>query len=194
MIPLNQKEGMDEILGIVNLFKGRIISINGVKITGEDIMSFEQLSNYKPEIPKDGGFEPFKYDGPAIIEKSMISVNTKIDSEFYPSGCNQIEIAAIIMDGDMTGRKLFKRFNLDDETEDKSGKTSLKKLADQFWAVGLTFKNLEELKEINEKFVGMTVHVKAWPADFKDGSGPRQMWNIKGKEKSVAGTAKKPSF
>ena len=157
-------------------------------------MSFAQLSGYKPEAPSDGGFEPFKYEGRAVIEKSVISVNEKVDSEFYPRGCNQIDITAIVSEGENAGRKLFKRFNLDDTKEDKKGKTSLKKLADQLWTVGLTFNSLESLKAVNEKFAGMEVEVKAWPADFKDGRDKQQMWNVKGKVGSSSKGGTKPSF
>lgn len=155
-------------------------------------MSFESLKGYKPEKPSDGGFEPFKYSGPAIIEKSVISINENIDSEFYPKGCNVIDITATIMDGEYAGRKLFKRFNLDSEVEDKKGKTPLLKLADQLFAVGITFGSLDELKTKNENFVGMNINVKAYPIDFKDGTDPRQAWNIKGIQTSMVGV--KPSF
>ena len=158
-------------------------------------MSFGKMQSYQPEKPSDGGFEPFKYEGNAVIEKSMISVNEKVDTEFYPRGCTQIEIEAIVIDGEYTGRKLFKRFNLDDEKEDKKGKTSVQKLADQLFAVGLTFKTLDDLKKVNEQFVGMKVDVKAWAADFKDDRGKQQMWNVKGlatSKKEMAGA--KPSF
>jgi len=156
-------------------------------------MSFEQLQSYTPEAPKEGGFEPFKYTGKAKIEKSIISINKMVDTEFYPIGCNQIEIEAIVLEGENAGRKLWKRFNLDDEHQDKKGKTSLHKLADQLWAVGLTFKSLEELKAVNESFVDMEVNIKAWPVDFKDGRDKVQMWNIKGRGNSWS-TSNKPSF
>lgn len=155
-------------------------------------MSFESLKGYKPEKPGEGDFEPFKYTGTAIIEKSIISTNTKVDNEFYPAGCNQIEIEAIVLDGEYAGRKLWKRFNLDDEKQDKKGKTSLNKLADQFFAVGLEFNSLDSLKAANEKFVGMNVDVKAYPLDFKDGSPVRQMWNVKGVTSKKSGST--PAF
>lgn len=142
----------------------------------------EDLKGYTPEVPKDGGFEPFKFEGWANITKSVISQSAQ-NTEFYPLGCNMIEIEATVMEGDNIGRKLWKRFNLDDEKQDKNGKTSARKVADQFFAVGLKFNNLEELKEVNERFVDMDVHVKAWMADFKDGRGLQQLWNVKGKKK-----------
>ena len=99
-----------------------------------------------------------------------------------------INITAIVMEGDHVGRKLFKRFNLDSTTRSgKKEQTPVEKLADQFFAVGLTFSNEEGLVIANEKFAGMEVNVKAWAADFKDGRPPMQMWNIK----SVAGAESK---
>lgn len=154
-------------------------------------MGFDQLSGYKPEVPRDGS-EPIKYEGPVIIEKSIVEENTK-DSDFYPMGCNMIRIEATILDGDDSGRKLFKKFNLDSNDQDKKGKTPLQKLADQLWAVGLSFGSLEELKKVNENFVGMTVNVKAYPAKFPDGK-EIQMWNIKGLASKTQGSGQKVAF
>jgi hypothetical protein len=140
------------------------------------------LSGYKPEKPSSGGFEAFKYDGPATIEKAVISNYDGEGNEFYALGDQQIEIEATVVDPDseFLGRKLWKRFNLDSEKEDKKGKTAAMKLADQLFAVGLTFKNEEELGQCCEKLVGTDVVIKAWPVDFKDGRDKVQMWNIKG--------------
>lgn len=177
----------------IEIFGGKIVAVDDKR--GEwKMVNFDQVSAYKPEAPNDGGFEPFKYEGKVIIEKSMISVNERVDTEFYPKGCTQIEIEATVLDSKYAGRKLFKRFNLDDEKEDKKGKTALKKLADQLWAVGLTFKNMEELEKANNEFVGMQVEVKAWAADFKDDRPKQQMWNIKGIAKSKDGLVEKPKF
>lgn len=168
--------------------------LNG-KLTGGDVMTFDQLKGYKPESPKEGGgFEALKYNGPVEITKSIISTNDDVDSEFYPKGCTMIEIEAVISEGEFEGRKLWKRFNLDDVREDKKGKTSLKKLADQLWAVGLSFDSLDTLNAVNEKFVGMRVIVKAWPVDFKDGRAPVQMWNVKSLAGATSTPTTKPSF
>ena len=171
-------------------------------------MSFNLLG-YNPESPSDGGFEPIKYNGTATVEKSMISTNTKRDTEFYPKGCTMIEIEAVCMQDNAfktkegavmqtIGRTLRKRFNLDSDKADGKGKTSVMKLADQFFPLNLEFKDMDSLKEANEKFVGMDIVVKAWPADFNDGRGPQQMWNIKGiannKPTGQPAVAGKPSF
>ena len=141
----------------------------------------QDLSGYKPESPNDGGFEAFKYSGPVTVEHAIVSENMAVDSEFYPMGCKQIDIEVKVAEGDYAGRKLWKRFNIDSETEDKKGKTPVKKLADQLFAVGLTFANETELEACCEKLVGMDIIVKAYPVDFKDGRDKVQMWNIKGK-------------
>jgi len=147
----------------------------------EENMDFN-LKDYSPEAPKEG-VEAFKFQGLVNIEKSLIYINedASLNQQFYPVGCNMINIEAIIMEGEHIGKKLFKRFNLDSDESSANGKTPVMKLADQLFAVGLEFKNLESLKVINEKFVGMDVNVKAWPIDFKDGRDKVQMWNIKGK-------------
>ena len=140
-----------------------------------------ELAGYQPEKPSDGGFEPFKFEGKATVEKSIISEHAGKHSDFYGIGDNVIDITATVMEGDFIGRKLFKRFNLDSEkTSGKGNKTPAMKLADQLFAVGLEFSSIQELRATNEKFAGMDIHVKAWAADFKDGRGPQQMWNIKG--------------
>lgn len=154
-------------------------------------MGFEQLQGYKPEVPKEGN-EPFAYEGPVVIEKSVIGVNTRESTDFYPAGCNMISIEAIVMSGENSGRKLFKKFNLDSVEEDKKGKTPLRKLADQFWAAGLSFNNSDELSAANEKLIGMALHVKAWEAKFSDGK-TNQMWNIKGLAHKGGGSTK-PAF
>jgi len=158
------------------------------------------LSGYQAEEPKEGtDFEAFKYNGIASVESSIISQNTERDTEFYPMGCNMIEIAVICMEekpfkGEQTlGRKLWKRFNLDAVEEDKRGKTSVMKLADQLFPLGLEFNNIEELRAVNEKLIGMDIIVKAWPVDFKDGRGAQQMWNIKGKAGSQVPSGTTPS-
>lgn len=145
-------------------------------------MGWDSMKGYKPESPKEGGsgFEAFKYEGPVVINKAIVSVNETVDSEFYPKGCNQIEIEAEVQDGEFARRKLWKRFNLDDAKMDKKGKTSVMKLADQLWAVGLEFSDLDSLKAACEKLASMTINIKAWPVDFKEGGrSPVQMWNIK---------------
>lgn len=151
----------------------------------------QDLTGYVPEAPADGGFEVFKYNGVAVVNKAQLSENTSVDSEYYPMGCQQIDIEAEVSDegSELLGRKLWKRFNLDSEKVDKKGKTPSMKLADQLFPLGLTFRNVEELEAVCEKLVGMDIEIKAYKADFKDGRGDVQMWNIKG----VAGaTESKP--
>src|SRR3990167_1681023 len=143
-------------------------------------MSFEQLEGYKPQDPADSGFEPFRYEGPVKINKAIIGVNNNVDSEFYPIGCNQIEIEAEVVKGENEGRKLWKRFNLDSNKAEgkKSPKTPIQKLADQFFAVGLEFKDMDSLKDACAKFADMVIFIKAWPGKF--GGETKQIWNIKG--------------
>jgi len=148
-------------------------------------MSFN-IEGYKPESPTEGGFEAFKYNGVATLEKAVISTNETRDSEFYPRGCTMIELEATCMEdkpfkGQQTlGRKLWKRFNLDDDKQDKNGKTPVMKLADQLFPLGVEFNDLDELKKMIEGIVGKDIVVKCWPMDFKDGRDPFQGWNIKG--------------
>lgn len=193
---------MWEILGIASQFNGTIVSVDNQPTQGEGEMSPFNLQGYKPAAPKeeDSGFEPFIYEGKAFVEKAIQSVNTKVDSEFYPMNCNQWEIEVTVLDGEHAGRKLWKRFNLDDEKrggKDGNGKTSIEKLADQLWAVGLEFKDKETLDAANEKLAGMTIDIKAWVATFKDETPPRkvQRWNIKGLAKEATpGMTSKPAF
>jgi len=153
---------------ITNLFNGKEVTMGDFDLAG-----------YKPEAPTDGGFDTFKYDGPVKINKAIVSVNDSVDSEFYPSGCNQIEIEAEVLNGEYAGRKLWKRFNLDStKAEGKKPKTPVQKLADQLFAVGLEFNGIEQLREATEKLVTMVITVKAWGAKF--GERNQQMWNMKG--------------
>ena len=148
----------------------------------------QNLSGYRPEKPKDGSsFEAFRYNGVVSIEKAIVSENTRINSEFYPMGCKQLDIEAIVMDpkSPFIGRKLWKRFNLDSEKEDKNGKTPAQKLADQLFAVGLTFIDEESLDKALAELVTLDVVIKAYPADFKDGRDKFQMWNMKGRASDV---------
>jgi len=138
-------------------------------------MSEPQLSGYSPEAPSSGGFEPFKFNGVVTITKSVISKN------------DEAEVA----EGEFKTRKLWKRFNLDDEKEDKNGKTPSMKLADQLFAAKVSFFNedpavrLAQLIEVNEQFVGMALVIKAWVIKWKKKSptdedrDDTQAWNIK---------------
>lgn len=156
---------------------------NGTITKGEDMFD---LKGYKAEEPSEGGgFEPFKYTGPCKINKSIISTNETIDSEYYPKGCIMIEIEAEVLQGEFKSRKLWKRFNLDDETKDKKGKTSAMKLADQLFPLGIEFSNLEELRAKIQEFVTMIILVKAWTGKFPGEQDRKQMWNIKGKAPQV---------
>lgn len=137
------------------------------------------LTGYKPEAPEtNSGFEPFKYEGPVRVNKAVISVNDKIDSEYYAIGCNQIDIEVEVLQGEFTGRRLWKRFNLDSEKADGKGKTPAMKLADQLFTVGLAFTNMDSLTVACNTLVDQTILIKAWVAKFNDKT--MQAWNIKG--------------
>ncbi len=164
----------------LTIFKGRIVKVNNTWVIKKE--SKMELSGYQPEAPVEGTeFAAFKYKGNVAIEKSVISEYDGKTSDFYNAGDKVINITAIVLEGEYVGRKLFKRFNLDSEKRSgKKEKTPAEKLADQFFAIGLTFSSMEELEAANEKFAGMEVEVNAWAADFKDGRPPMQLWNIKG--------------
>ena len=152
----------------LTLFKGK-----------ETTMGDFDLSGYKPEAPSDSNFDSFKYEGPVRINKAIVLINDKVDSEFYPSGCTQIEIEAQVINGEHSGRKLWKRFNLDSQkAEGKKPKTPTQKLADQLFAVELEFNNLETLAEACVQLADKVILVKAWGAKF--GNRDQQMWNMKG--------------
>ncbi len=147
-------------------------------------MSDFDLSGYKPESPTDGaGFEPFKYDGACRVNKSIISVNDGLDTDWYPAGCNMIDIEVEVLEGEFAKRKLWKRYNLDStkvSEKAKKPKTPVQKLADQLFPLGLEFSNLNELRAVNEKFATMTITVKAWGSKFPGDTEKKQQWNIKG--------------
>ncbi len=137
------------------------------------------LTGYKPEAPESsGGFEPFKYEGPVKINKAVISINDKVDSEYYPRGCNQIDIEVEVIQGDLTGRRLWKRFNLDSEKMDGKGKTPVKKLADQLFAVGVEFSDMDSLAAACASLIDMNIVIKAWVSKFSGKTN--QAWNMKG--------------
>jgi hypothetical protein len=171
----------DYLYKVLTIFKGRIVKVNSQWVTKKKENHMKPLEGYQPEAPDAGGdFQAFKYKGKVAIEKSVISDYDGKSSDYYSTGQKVINITAIVLEGDFVGRKLFKRFNLD--SEKRSGKkeqTPVEKLADQFFAVGLTFTTLEELEVANEQFAGMEIVVSAWAADFKDGRPPMQMWNMK---------------
>lgn len=139
-------------------------------------------NDYKPEAPSEGsGFEPFKYTGAVKINKAEVTINEKGGTEFYPQGCQIAEIEAEVLAGEFKGRKLWKRFNIDEEPSEGK-KSPAQKLADQLSAVGLTFSDDDGLNRAFLALKNMRIIVKAWPATFDKGSDSEktmQLWNIK---------------
>ena len=120
----------------------------------------------------------------------------RIFSGVENAGRETLRFELEVLEGPFKGRKLWKKFNLDMEKADKKGKTPSMKLADQLHVIGLWFSTHEELAAVNEKFVGMTVNVKAWGIKFKDRDDKVQVFNLMatGAAKSSATPASKPSF
>lgn len=191
-----KKTELELIQKIKKVFNGTLVKASEKLKTDlqhkeeEENMAFE-LKGYTPEEPSSSGFEPFKYEGLAVVEKAEQTINEDVDTAFYPKGCTQEEISVTILDGDYAGRKLWKRFNVDATKADDGKKTPVQKLADQLFAVGLSFSDNKSLDEANKALTGMKIIVKAWIADFKDDRGKRQLWNIKGK---ASDASTKPSF
>lgn len=169
--PDNPKEHYPTPDEVIKQFNGRLA-------TKEEIRMFN-LSGYKAEAPKEGGFEPFNYDGEVVINYARI-VQSEKASEYYNTdvGANLFEMELMVAEGDNEGRKFWKRYNLDTAIVDSKGKLPVQKLADQLSVLGVEFTDLESLEAKLDELVSLVPVVKARRAkiDGKD----LQIVNFKG--------------
>ena len=139
------------------------------------------LEGYKPEAPADSEFKQFKYEGPAKVEFARLEKSTQA-SEYYqtPEGSNLFAVKVTTLQipaGENMVRSIWKTWNLDTTvmSQAKVPKLPVQKLADQMFACGLEFANLEELQKCGETLVSGHWIIKARPNE-KFG----QMFDFKG--------------
>ena len=149
-------------------------------------MSLEFLKDYKPEKPKDGGFEPIKGNFNCSVDYARIEDYEGANPEF--KGQRRFRYALTILENqEYAGRKFFKSVFL--ENEDK-----MKKLANQFFGLGLEFSSEEELVKCAEKLVLMQIKANAWTWKPDDGDAI-QLHSLKGEVKEEeGGTTGAPAF
>ena len=143
--------------------------------------NFSGLKGYEREKNKEGGFGVFKGKVICKINYGRIETNDGSRNEEL-KGVDFFNYELEIINHDsLTGRRIWKRFNLDNEDNQR-------KLANTFFTLGLEFNNKEELLNAAEKFVEMVVAVSAWgwapdEDDIDDETGKprkRQMHKIVG--------------
>lgn len=164
--------------------------------------------DYKPEIPDDGnGFEVMKGKGHVCkINYSRVEDYADKPDEHWgdPSWWNPDLIGHSFLNYELqvvqtsssqvnqglnyNGRKVWAYIDLNNpERKGRKGaeKTALERVADTFFACGLEFKNLDELKFANEKFAEMNLEVSfsSIPADRSASRKAVQLHTIKGQAK-----------
>ena len=163
-----------QLTNVLTVFDGKVLTV-------KEYDDMFDLKDYKPEAPKEGGFEPFKYEGPVKFNYARVEKSEK-ESEFYktPVGAKLFSIEMEVLAGDNKKRKFWRRWNLDTTVSDKKGKLPAQKLADQLFACGLEFTDEAGLMKCAEELVSSVYEIKAWSAKMPDKT-VLQMWNLKGK-------------
>lgn len=149
-------------------------------------MGFESLQGYQPQ-KLDEGFEVIKERNLSCgVEYARIEPykgqNPELQGTEFYNYC-----LTVIDHPTLTGRRLWKRFRLDDDDQ-------LKRLANTFFTLGLEFRNREELEKAGEAFVRKTLNVRAWGWTPDGESEARQMHLIKSETNSKQTSAGRPAF
>lgn len=133
---------------------------------------FNVLDGYQPK-KIDDGFDIIKDRSlKCEVESARFEEYTGDRSELQ--GVRFFSYALIIVEHQKyTGRKLWKRFNLSDESQ-------IKKLADVMFTLGMEFKTEEELQVCADQFAKMTLSVRAWGWKRDGEQEELQMHAIKG--------------
>jgi hypothetical protein len=138
----------------------------------------EFLKDYKPEKVTDS-FGPFKGNYKCVVNHARIEEYSGEREEWR--GVDFFRYELEVAEGQPNaGRRLWKSVALNNEER-------VRKLANIFFTIGLEFKDREELLECAERFVEMTLEVRAWYFTPQDADEPVQMHLIKGvaKEQGV---------
>jgi len=141
-------------------------------------VNFDILNDYEPQKVTDG-FEIIKGSYICQFNYARIEEYSGDKEEFQGTTWFNYELE-IVSGPNYTGRKLWKRYNLDDEKK-------LKQLADMMFTLGFEFKNAEELEKAAEQLVRKTVKVKCWGWKIdKNEDSEIQMHLIKGFEDAAS--------
>lgn len=145
------------------------------------------LQGYDPK-PVNEGFDIIKANGlECKVNYCRIEVYSGDKQEFFGKEFLSYELEVVGGVAEHVGRKFWKRYAIDDESQ-------VKKMADMFFTVGITFKTKEELEAKLEEFCAKVLIVRAWgwKPDGKDESV--QIHLVKGEKKDSQAGASEPSF
>ena len=137
---------------------------NNWKITQEEIMTMEwgNVTGYKPEKNVEvGGFKPLKGNYNCFVNNASVGMYEGDYEDYKGKEFINYELQAANGQG-IDGRKLWKRINIEDEAENKKGKTKLQQFMDAMFTLDLEFHNKEELVEVLTKFETMDVKVNTY--------------------------------
>lgn len=147
-------------------------------------MNFD-LGDYKPEVIKENDFELMKGKGhicrvnKSVIEEVEGGVSAYNGKEYEPYTRLSYELE--VVSDKYNKRKVWKSYNLSSqEGTGKANKTSLQKLADMFFTLGLEFKDEATLRIANEKFAELELVVSFSSFKPKDKDEALQLHTITG--------------
>ena len=142
-------------------------------------MGFKQLDGYTPQ-KVDDGFSIIKGNYTCQPSYARIEESTREETKGQKLFVYEL---TIVGSQDNLGRKLWKRVNLQDESE--AGQKKMKALADAFFTLDLEFSDEETLLQAAEKFCGMLIKVRCWGWTPPDATEPIQLHTIKGRDESL---------